>query len=478
MDSPLVSANLDSDHAVVDALADVWSSMQRLGADLDEAQWKLPTDCPGWSVQDNLAHILSIESVILGRPTPDIDLPDLPHVKNDLGRSNEIWVESFRSSTGAEVLEAFREATELRLAELRSLTEAGWSAPSWTPMGPGAVRDLIPFRVLDSWMHELDMRRAVGRPADMESAPARLALDRLRGVLGGRSTSATEEPATAGDDPDREWRLALAAAQRDDHREAIRRAFRSALLELNRLGYVVDPFIIDAIHFVPQSRSRLFVVAEITSENEISSIEEKPKDSEFFESELRPRALAEFIFNNPGINWRLRDLPALPKSRRRLTSILENLPHDSPEWWSEKRTTYLLNQMSQRHRIIADRMINSAGWSFGTVFRRVRAGGSMAELRVDGIAGCLRTPRGGSGRQILVKAGLGEFHARLLTPRECARLMGADDFVISGSLNQALFGFGDAVCVPVIEWIAQHYLNSVIDAPESRADRPQRVAYA
>lgn len=254
--------------------------------------------------------------------------------------------------------------------------------------------------------------------------------------------------------------------------------FRSALLELNRLGYVVDPFIIDAIHFVPQSRSRLFVVAEITSENEISSIEEKPKDSEFFESELRPRALAEFIFNNPGINWRLRDLPALPKSRRRLTSILENLPHDSPEWWSEKRTAYLLNQMSQRHRIIADRMINSAGWSFGTVFRRVRAGGSMAELRVDGIAGCLRTPRGGSGRQILVKAGLGEFHARLLTPRECARLMGADDFVISGSLNQALFGFGDAVCVPVIEWIAQHYLNSVIDAPESRADRPQRVAYA
>jgi uncharacterized protein (TIGR03083 family) len=184
MDSPFVSANTDPDQVVVDALADVWSSMQRLGADLDAAEWKSPTDCPGWSVQDNLAHIVSIESVILGRPPPDIDLPDLPHVKNDLGRSNEIWVESFRSSTGAEVLEAFREVTELRLAELRSLTEAGWSAPSWTPMGQGTVRDLIPFRVLDSWIHELDMRRAVGRPADMESAPARLALDRLRGVLG------------------------------------------------------------------------------------------------------------------------------------------------------------------------------------------------------------------------------------------------------------------------------------------------------
>ncbi|MFZ1221106.1 MAG: DNA (cytosine-5-)-methyltransferase [Chthoniobacterales bacterium] len=241
--------------------------------------------------------------------------------------------------------------------------------------------------------------------------------------------------------------------------------FRDALLELNALGYVVDAFIIDALHFVPQSRARLFVVAETALSKRRASVQERAKSSEFFENEIRPRALATFIFNNPDIRWRLRDLPDLPESRRRLTSILENLPDGSPEWWNEKRSAYLLNQMSQRHRIIADRMIDSAGWSFGTVFRRVRAGGSMAELRVDGIAGCLRTPRGGSGRQILVKAGFGEFYARLLTPRECARLMGADDFVISGSLNQALFGFGDAVCVPVIEWIATNYLNVSLDAP-------------
>jgi uncharacterized protein (TIGR03083 family) len=178
-----MNANSDPDQAVVDVLADVWGSMERLGADLDAEEWKHPTDCPGWSVQDNLAHIIGIESVILGRPEPAVALPDLPHVKNDLGRSNEIWVESFRSSSPAAVLEAFREVTQLRLAELRSLTEEGWSAPSWTPTGPGTVRDLIPFRVLDSWIHELDMRRALGRPADMESAPARLALGRLRGVL-------------------------------------------------------------------------------------------------------------------------------------------------------------------------------------------------------------------------------------------------------------------------------------------------------
>jgi uncharacterized protein (TIGR03083 family) len=179
-----MSANHAADSAVVDALADVWASMQQLCDELDEAQWKLATDCPGWTVQDNLAHIIGIESIILGLPDPAVELADLPHVKNDLGRSNEIWVESLRPWSGADVLHEFRVIAASRLTALRSQTEAEWSAPSWTPVGEGAVRDLIPFRVLDSWMHELDMRRAVGRPADMESASAQLALGRLRGVLG------------------------------------------------------------------------------------------------------------------------------------------------------------------------------------------------------------------------------------------------------------------------------------------------------
>jgi DNA (cytosine-5)-methyltransferase 1 len=102
-------------------------------------------------------------------------------------------------------------------------------------------------------------------------------------------------------------------------------------------------------------------------------------------------------------------------------------------------------------------------WSFGTVFRRVRNGRSMAELRNDDIAGCLRTPRGGSARQILVQAGFGKVKIRLMTPRECARLMGADDFVIKVDLNKALFGFGDAVCVPVVSWIARNYLNPILE---------------
>jgi DNA (cytosine-5)-methyltransferase 1 len=232
--------------------------------------------------------------------------------------------------------------------------------------------------------------------------------------------------------------------------------FRDALLALNRLGYAVDALIIDAGRFVPQSRQRLFVIGTKTSN--VSALSDTPK---FYQSDCRPAALADFIMWNADINWRIRQLPPLPANETRLPNILENLSPNSKMWWSQERADYLLNQMSPKHRAQAEAMINGNRISYGTVFRRVRNERSMAELRIDGIAGCLRTPRGGSGRQILFAAGKGRFAVRLLTPRECARLMGANDFIIKVPLNQALFGFGDAVCVPVIEWIAHNYLNQV-----------------
>jgi DNA (cytosine-5)-methyltransferase 1 len=234
--------------------------------------------------------------------------------------------------------------------------------------------------------------------------------------------------------------------------------FRDALLALNELGYAVDAFIIDASRFVPQSRQRLFVVGSKAPAN---TLKEAPRT--FMQSDVRPPALADFIFMNPEIGWAVRSLPALPPSTKRLADIIEDVPLNSELWWSKDRCDYLLNQMSDKHRAEAERMMAGSKWSYGTVFRRVRNGRSMGELRTDGIAGCLRTPRGGSGRQILFCAGRGQYRVRLLTPRECARLMGADQYKINVPLNQALFGFGDAVCVPVIQWIARYYLNPVLD---------------
>jgi len=236
------------------------------------------------------------------------------------------------------------------------------------------------------------------------------------------------------------------------------RDFRAVLLSLNELGYAADAFIIDARRFVPQSRARLFVLGkhkDVFSSNIEANLAPV--------GECRPDSLAEFIFLNRDIRWNIRELPPLPCRDLDLCDVLDDLPDDAPQWWSRERAEHLYSQMSARHLAMADKMIADRCWSYGTVFRRVRKGRSMAELRKDGVAGCLRTPRGGSGRQILFRAGFGRYDVRLLTPRECARLMGADDFKVDASLNQALFGFGDAVCVPVIEWIAEHYLDVLVD---------------
>lgn len=238
--------------------------------------------------------------------------------------------------------------------------------------------------------------------------------------------------------------------------------FRAALKALNDLGYAVDVFVLDARWFVPQSRPRLFVIGALKPQAS-SAVHATP-------SRIRPEMLTRFISVNSDIRWSLRDLPDPPMSTsRHVRDIVEDLPETASQWWSLERSEYLYSQFSDRHRDIADRMIAKRRWSYGTVFRRVRAQSdgtkrSMAELRIDGIAGCLRTPKGGSGRQILFKAGYGRYAVRLLTPRECARLMGADDFRITVPDNQAYFGFGDAVCVPAIAWIAEHYLNPMIRA--------------
>ena len=239
------------------------------------------------------------------------------------------------------------------------------------------------------------------------------------------------------------------------------RDFEKALLALNKLGYTVDAIILNAIHWVPQSRPRLFVLARRDEGQE-------PRSRAII-TDARPKTLVNFIAGHPNIRWDIRDLPPLPRPDTLLADIIEDLPDDDPHWWDKNRTEYFMNQMSAKHEEQAGQMIAGKSYTYATAFRRVRHEKSMAELRTDGIAGCLRTPRGGSGRQILFKAGRGKYQVRLLTARECARLQGVpDSYVIDVPLNQALFGFGDAVCVPAVEWIAQHYLTPVVSLLQPR----------
>lgn len=250
--------------------------------------------------------------------------------------------------------------------------------------------------------------------------------------------------------------------------------FADCLLSLNRIGYACDAFVLNAASFVPQSRPRLFVVGK-SFQMSAHCVSETPS---FYQSQLRPRILADFILFHPEIIWAIRDMPTPPQRQAKLEDMIEDLPPEASEWWSLSRASYLLGQMSETHSAIAQRMIAGDRYTYGTVFRRVRHGRSMAELRTDGIAGCLRTPRGGSGRQILFKAGRGEYAVRLLTPRECARLQGVtDDYKIHVPANQALFGFGDAVCVPLIEWIVDNYLDPVVSDWSSQTATLDRGDY-
>ena len=171
---------MPTDQELVDHLESVWSSMAELGEVLGDSDWGRSTEVPGWTVQDNLAHITAFEWVLLGRTPPEHRPPgDLPHVKNEIGRTNEVFVDSRRGHSGAEVLAEFEEVTTARVAQLRAFGPDDFGADSWTPVGPGTVRDLLPFRIFDSWVHEQDMRRAVARPGDLDSAVAAVALERI-----------------------------------------------------------------------------------------------------------------------------------------------------------------------------------------------------------------------------------------------------------------------------------------------------------
>lgn len=234
--------------------------------------------------------------------------------------------------------------------------------------------------------------------------------------------------------------------------------FHDAMIALNQQGYAVDAFIVDASHFVPQSRVRMFIVGKQTNEPNIRMKDYLPA------TKLRPDKLVKFIYNHPEIHWDINThLPELPEINNNLDSVIENVSKSSKLWFSRERVEYLLNQTFERHHSKILELKDQNTYSYLTAFRRVRNGKSMAEIRFDGIAGCLRTPKGGSARQILLQVGKGEINVRLLTPKECARLMGADEFKLSGTTNEALYGFGDAVCVPVVTWIANHYLNFEIE---------------
>ncbi len=167
--------------ALTDQLRTVWAALAELGATLSDEQWASPTPCPGWSVAAQYAHVVGTESMILGRPNPEVPAPaERPaHVLNPIAEFNEVWVTALAAEPREEVLRQLAEVTRVRLEALEAMTEADFAAPSWTPVGQADYRRFMQVRVFDCWVHEQDIRDAIGRPGGESGPVAEQATDEL-----------------------------------------------------------------------------------------------------------------------------------------------------------------------------------------------------------------------------------------------------------------------------------------------------------
>ena len=247
--------------------------------------------------------------------------------------------------------------------------------------------------------------------------------------------------------------------------------FESAIRALAELGYWIDAFVLDAKSFLPQSRPRVFVIGvdesleapfhhRDSATNWLGSRWQQVIDEA--DESLRPARLVKLMQSiELPTGWAAFDLSA-PVTESQDLSLLIDLD-DQQEWWDSAAVEKHHDMMSDRHRELVDRLISEGDTHVGTVFRRKRDGKTRAEVRMDGIAGCLRTPKGGSAKQIVIVIAQGKLKMRWMSAREYARLQGAADFPLVANNIQNLLGFGDAVCVPVVRWIDSHILSPLFE---------------
>ena len=233
-----------------------------------------------------------------------------------------------------------------------------------------------------------------------------------------------------------------------------------ALSELASLGYSSDVFTVDARHFVPQSRPRMFIVGIRGPLPSAAVCGVPPR------SDLRPEWVSRIYLKHQDLGMHYLPMVPLPTSPIELSAVLEQLAVDDSRWWSSDRVQAFQASLSPRQAARVEALRGAPDLTWRAAYRRTRSGVAVWEVRNDGIGGCLRTTGGGSSRQALVELGAGGLRVRWMTPLEYARLMGAGSYrVCATTPNQALFGFGDAVVVDVIRWIGEQYLVPVLRTP-------------
>jgi DNA (cytosine-5)-methyltransferase 1 len=226
-------------------------------------------------------------------------------------------------------------------------------------------------------------------------------------------------------------------------------------------GYWVGGLDIDAALFVPQSRPRAFLIAlRSPPPTHLTLAGPRPP----FHTPALARTAARLPVS-AAARWVWWRLEAPPKRNSQLEHIVDLGPNAG--WSAPPKTAALIGLMHPRHRAQIERFKADGGLQVGALFRRIRIENGVrvqrAEPRFDGLAGCLRTPAGGSSRQTLIVIDNGEVKTRLINPAEAARLMGApDDYPIPAGFTEALKLFGDGVAAPVVRWLSSELLEPLL----------------
>jgi DNA (cytosine-5)-methyltransferase 1 len=219
-------------------------------------------------------------------------------------------------------------------------------------------------------------------------------------------------------------------------------------------GYRAGVLEIDARFFVPQSRQRVFIIAVA---DDIAIPDTLIQGGCVFESPAVQRASKD----HPTLSW---SLPTPPVLQQSLDDVID---HTDTSFWRQDRTEALLASLSPLHVKALAQIQASGRPKVATIYRRTRTKkgvkASFAELRLDGIAGCLRTPSGGSSRQFILFIEGDRIKVRGLNAREAMRLMGVpDSYTLPKSQLAGLKIAGDGVAVPVVAWLSRHLLRPLL----------------
>ncbi|MGH9172452.1 MAG: maleylpyruvate isomerase family mycothiol-dependent enzyme [Acidimicrobiales bacterium] len=147
--------------------------------------WSTSTCLPGWTVKDQLSHMAGTEAMLAGDPVPAVEVGEAAHLRNDIARANEAWVEANRPLPGPQVLAMFEDVTARRLQALEAMTQADFDEASWTPAGPDeSYGRFMRIRHFDCFMHEHDIRQALGLSDRPDARHVRSCLDEVATAIG------------------------------------------------------------------------------------------------------------------------------------------------------------------------------------------------------------------------------------------------------------------------------------------------------